>query len=211
MSKHWVQTSTGRAFDLLEPRAEDVNLADIAFSLAHIHRYNGHVGPYSVAIHSVACCDVAAVLGLPERVQAVALLHDAAEAYVGDIVSPLKRLLVDTLGPIEERIDAAIAEHFELPLLSEDEARWVARIDHFMLCTEVDAFFPDRPKPWGLMPPDITFKGRLETFPAALRKTIARYNAMVADAAADIRLFLGRANKLGLAVHIDPYSEVPDA
>lgn len=85
----WIQTATGRRFYPLSPRAEDVDIRDIAHALSLLCRFNGHsAGFYSVAEHSVRVCD-----SLPAEHKLWGLLHDAAEAYLGDLPRPLKRQL----------------------------------------------------------------------------------------------------------------------
>jgi hypothetical protein len=85
------QTFTGRFVDLLSPRAADISEIDIAVSLAHLCRFNGHVRSfYSVAQHSfiVSCvCEPADAL--------FGLLHDAHEAYTGDRIRPIQLALED--------------------------------------------------------------------------------------------------------------------
>lgn len=95
MSDAWIQTQSGRAFDLLDPRAEDVDVADIAHALSRINRFSGHTHgePYSVAHHSMLVADLLASWGAPPAIVREGLLHDAAEAYYGDITSPVKRAL----------------------------------------------------------------------------------------------------------------------
>lgn len=96
---HWIPTYSGVRFYPLDPRPEEVRIEDIAHALSHICRYGGHVPTfYSVAQHSVlvARC-TERLLGVRgyrgQRLAAgaaYALLHDAGEAYVGDLVQPLK-------------------------------------------------------------------------------------------------------------------------
>ena len=100
----YVLTRSGKRFYLLDPRPEDVCIEDIASALAKQCRYNGHCeGFYSVAEHSVLVSLLA-----PPRLALEALLHDAAEAYIGDIVAPLKRAMGRAMGFqfafIEQRI-----------------------------------------------------------------------------------------------------------
>lgn len=92
----WVETESGIAFDLLAPRAEDVSLVDIAGHLSKINRYAGAtVGPngYTVAQHSVHVSRILEVWGCPLAIQREGLLHDAAEAYYGDVSSPVQRAI----------------------------------------------------------------------------------------------------------------------
>ena len=84
-----IVTYTGKVFDFLDPQPEMVCIEDIAHALANICRYTGHVRKfYSVAQHCVLMAD-AYLPGDPLQ----KLLHDAAEAYVGDMASPWKQLL----------------------------------------------------------------------------------------------------------------------
>lgn len=85
-------TASGRAVDLLNPDPRVISIEDIAASLSRISRFGGHlrddVETYTVAQHSVLVSQM-----VPPEMALVGLLHDAAEAYLGDVVSPLKRLL----------------------------------------------------------------------------------------------------------------------
>lgn len=101
-----IVTYTGKVFDFMDPRPEAICIEDIAHSLSHICRYGGHTPEhYSVAQHS---CMVANLLVPHGPDYALAgLLHDAHEAYIGDIVTPLKRLLPE-IEDMEDAIDGAI-------------------------------------------------------------------------------------------------------
>lgn len=83
-------TFSGREVDLLRPSADQVDLVDVAWSLAHQGRYLGHTRVhYSVGQHSLAMARAAAAEGYGADVVAWCLLHDAAEAYLGDLVWPV--------------------------------------------------------------------------------------------------------------------------
>lgn len=120
----WMRTYTGRRFYPLEPRARDVALEDIAHALSLLCRYTGHVRKfYSVAEHSVYVTSVVATRLLasgksgPANANVIrwALLHDAAEAYVGDMGRPLKHQPEMSLyRETEARVMGAIAERFGL-------------------------------------------------------------------------------------------------
>lgn len=134
----WIQTRSGRKFDLLNPKPEMVDPADIAHALSQICRFSGHCREfYSVAQHCVLVCqlvgEMAGVARPGEKdfevaVMRAALMHDAGEAYYGDVVRPLKRVLealigeddlanrdrVNTLDIVMSRVDAAIGERFRL-------------------------------------------------------------------------------------------------
>jgi hypothetical protein len=86
-------TVSGRVISFVEPKVADIELEDIACGLARVCRYSGQIRRfYSVAEHSVWCAQAAMARHGVETAQA-ALMHDAAEAYVGDMVRPLKMLL----------------------------------------------------------------------------------------------------------------------
>lgn len=111
---HTIATGHGVDFNVLRPRAQDVKLEDLAAALGRVCRFGGHIDPtiehYSVAQHSVHVAELVYRNAAPSRreeLARVALLHDAAEAYVGDSVSPLKALLRD-FKSLELRILAQI-------------------------------------------------------------------------------------------------------
>lgn len=105
-------TSLGGGFWPFDPRAEDVHIEDIAHSLARLRRFNGHCQDYlSIAEHSVLVSKIG-----PDEEALERLLHDAAEFAIGDIISPIKRhpQVAAVIKPIEENIERAIAEAFDL-------------------------------------------------------------------------------------------------
>lgn len=107
---NWMQTFTGQRFYPMAPLASDVDPVDIAHALSLICRYGGHVTRfYSVAEHCVLMSRAVS----PENAL-WALLHDATEAYVGDMVRPLKRML-PAYEAAEDRVMMAIASRFGLP------------------------------------------------------------------------------------------------
>lgn len=158
----WIQTRTGQAFDLLHPDPELIEVRDIAHALSHLCRFTGHsTGFYSVAQHSLLVCDITRDLwqsehvGIcPAPVRLAALLHDAPEAYIGDVSSPLKRALrgegeLSAYDVIERRIWGAVCERFGLETSPAIEAL-VSRADGIALATERDALLGPSPKPWPL-------------------------------------------------------------
>lgn len=103
-------TGTGKLISLKNPKPEAICISDIAAALSKICRFGGHSSHfYSVAQHSVLVAALA-----PEWARKEALLHDAAEAYLGDVIKPLKVILGDVYAAMEERFEAAIAEKFGL-------------------------------------------------------------------------------------------------
>jgi hypothetical protein len=131
----WIQTFTGRAFHYLDMRPEEVHIADIAQSLAHQCRFVGQTSRfYSVAEHSV---NVSRQFADPE-LRMIGLLHDATEAYILDLPTPLKDLLPEYRA-FEDRLWKVIAEVFDLPPTIPAE---IHDIDKRMLITERPQLFP---------------------------------------------------------------------
>lgn len=112
----FIETRFGTKFPFLNPSVDDIDVKDIAFSLANQCRFNGHVPFFSVAEHSVA---VAA--RLPPHLQLAGLLHDAAEAYLSDIPSPIKAYLPDYQA-MEDKVQKVIYEKFNIALSDTDIA-----------------------------------------------------------------------------------------
>ena len=127
----WISTFSKRRFWLQDPRPEDVYVEDIAHALANICRYGGHVKKfYSVAEH----CVLGSRLIEPD-VALFFLFHDAAEAYLGDIISPLKNILRDIYEPMEKRVMEVVAVRFGFSM-DMDQVEVVKKMDQIMLLTE---------------------------------------------------------------------------
>lgn len=123
-----IQTYSGAMFDFLDPDPDTIIIEDIAHSLSLTNRFGGHTQKaYSVAQHCVLCAQMAPV-GLSFQ----ALMHDAQEAYVGDVATPLKQLLPDYQA-MEARVEGAVRDKFGLP--REFDPR-VKEVDTRMLATE---------------------------------------------------------------------------
>lgn len=134
----WMQTFTGLKFWPLDPRADDVDIRDIAHSLSMQCRYGGHsLRFYSVAEHSVLMARA-----VSQGNAMWALLHDAAEAYLADVPRPLKRHLAG-YKDAENKVMAAICEHFDMPATMPRE---VHEADERILSDEVHQNMA--PMPW---------------------------------------------------------------
>jgi len=104
-----IHTFSGIAFDLLDPKPEMILVEDIVHSLSLINRFNGAAKfPYSVAQHSLYVAGL-----LPPELKLQGLLHDAPEAYVGDMVSPLKKIMTE-YKEVEAGIARVVAEVLEM-------------------------------------------------------------------------------------------------
>jgi hypothetical protein len=136
----WIQTYTGIQFYPLDPKIESINIEDIAHSLSMLCRFTGHCREfYSVAQHCVLASYI------PEyKYQLSVLLHDSAEAYIGDIAKPFKRSLMvdisenDSCIPIdiiniENRITDLIYKKFQV----EHHSTVIKECDQIMFATEV--------------------------------------------------------------------------
>lgn len=134
----YILTSTGAHFDF--ERMAPINIRDIAHALAHQCRFTGHTRRfYSVAQHSVLVSHI-----VPPHLALHGLLHDAGEAYLGDVSRPLKRLLPDYRA-IERRLEAVLWPHFGL---SPELPPEVARADMVLLATERRDLMPFTDDEW---------------------------------------------------------------
>ena len=111
---------SGRRLDLLDPSPLDIEIEDIAHGLARVARWNGQtVGAhaFSVAQHSILVEDIAAKLApdWPAKWRLTALLHDAPEYVIGDMISPFKAALGLDYRAFEAKLEAAIHLRFGLP------------------------------------------------------------------------------------------------
>lgn len=137
---NWMQTYSGGQFWPLDMRPEDVFIEDIAHALSNICRYGGHCERfYSVAEHSVLVSRV-----VPPEQAMVGLLHDATEAYVGDVIRPLKPALAD-YKEIELGVWEAIAVRFGVTAEMSPE---IKAADNAVLLAEQRQLMKPAPAPW---------------------------------------------------------------
>ena len=149
---HGILTFSGLLFDATDPSPHDICLLDIEASLAKTNRFGGHTkAPYSVAQHCVLMSS-----RVPKEDRLWALLHDATEAYIGDLPKPIKNAL-PAFEDMEERIMMVIARKYDLPWPMPQS---VKDADIRMLLTEARDLFDDHPgfTPWreGFEPYEMT-------------------------------------------------------
>lgn len=116
----WQKMLSGRRLDLLDPTPVDIEIEDIAHGLSFVARWNGQtVGDfaYSVAEHSILVEDLYLRLNpkAPEKWRLAALLHDAPEYVIGDMISPVKNAVGPGYGELDLRLTSAIHIRFGLP------------------------------------------------------------------------------------------------
>lgn len=162
----WVTTPSGRKWSLLRPSSNDVSGDDIAQNLSLQVRYNGSLGAYTVAEHSVHCHDEAIRRNLPTDWCFMILLHDAHEAYLGDFVTPVTNALSvmleemdltqsgraanKALDKLRQRTDRVIWQALGVPDSLPGEAYYTLKqIDTSAMMTERDALQPIQPEAWG--------------------------------------------------------------
>ena len=139
----WIQTYTGRRFWPMDPRAEDIDIVDIAHALSLKCRYGGHCSRfYSVAEHSVILANY-----VEPKYMLWALLHDAAEAYLADVPKPVKPHLVGW-QEIEAGVMRAVCKKFNLHPVEPAE---VKAADFAILADEKEALMLDGEE-WDLPP-----------------------------------------------------------
>lgn len=122
----WQRMLSGRRLDLLDPSPLDVEITDIAHGLARVSRWNGQTKgdhAFSVAQHCLLVEEIFCALAgdaSPDSRMA-ALLHDAAEYVIGDMISPFKAVVGGDYKEIEKRLQTAIHLRFALPALLPDK------------------------------------------------------------------------------------------
>lgn len=131
----FIETFTGKAFYPLDPRPEEIALEDIAHALSMICRFNGHAKFfYSVAQHSINVQKHLLLQGFGTKIQLAGLFHDASEAYLEDIVKPLKPFWKE-YGKFEKQLENMIFEKFGISP-NENTMELVKDADNDLLALE---------------------------------------------------------------------------
>lgn len=127
-ARAWQRMLSGRRLDLLSPSPLDVEIEDIAHGLSRVARWNGQTSgawAFSVAQHSLLV--LALYQGMrpkaPKKWQLAALLHDAAEYVVGDLISPFKAAVGADYKGLEQRLDSAVHLRFGLPAILPEKVK----------------------------------------------------------------------------------------
>jgi hypothetical protein len=149
----WSLTFSASRFDLGRPKADDVNLTDISHHLSVINRFSGAtIRPYSVAEHSLLVADIAErELRLPRAGVLAALMHDAHEAYLGDITWPVKQMLGAHLQILEASLERAVQMRYGLRTWSHTYRDLIRSADRRALATERRDLMPAHDEPWSVL------------------------------------------------------------
>ncbi len=145
----WFLTFSGVQFWPMDPRPDEVRIEDIAHALSRICRYGGHcLDWYSVAQHSLMVSEL-----VPPDLALHGLLHDAEEAYTGDMIRPIKHGLREETSAFDDmadRLTATIARVFGLSPLTSREAQYVKDADNRALSTERRDLVRDTGREWSV-------------------------------------------------------------
>lgn len=159
----WFVTAGGRRVYVLDPEPSDICIEDIAHALSNICRYGGHALQfYSVAQHSVLVSEIARELSRVDCALCalLGLLHDAAEAYLGDVIRPLKAELA-RYKEIERLWESTVFSAFKL-YGSACEMEIVKRADRIALVTERRDIGSPRWQEWGWKEEELGFDPRAD-------------------------------------------------
>jgi hypothetical protein len=150
----WMLTATGAAVDLQRMDLDSISLLDVAHHLAKKDRFAGACNRlYSVAEHSLLVVELIEhefPLASPSTLLA-ALMHDAHEAYTGDLTRPMKQLLGDAWNVVEHRIQMRVLERFKLRSAFAAARREIKWGDDTALASERAALLPDTGPEWHVM------------------------------------------------------------
>lgn len=145
----WQRMLSGRRLDLLDPTPMDIEISDIAHGLAFVARWNGQTHgdwAYSVAEHSLLVEEIFArgEPGRDPRWRLAALLHDAPEYVIGDMISPVKAALGGEYGDMDTRLTAAIHRRFglpaQLPLVIKRAIKQADRVSAWLEAVQIAGF-----------------------------------------------------------------------
>ena len=186
----WQRMLSGRRLDLLDPSPLDIEIEDIAHGLARVARWNGQtVGEhaFSVAQHSVVVEEIATRLEptIEPRWRLAALLHDAPEYVIGDMISPFKAALGVDYRAFEDRLEAAIHRRFGLPAKSPAPIKALLKradlISAYFEATQLAGFdVAESVRLFGPPPAGMALDLQPWTAPDAQRRYLERFAALSA-------------------------------
>lgn len=160
----YLETVSGRKVDVSNPDPSTIVIEDIAWALSRMPRFSGHsipYVPYSVAQHCIRVAEELKPYG--KLMQMHGLLHDAAEAYINDLPSPVKHIpeIHTVIKQLEDRLMAAIYKSLSLTLPTDNEEKIIKIADKNQQAVEAYNFMYSRGSDWNL--PEVSFK-KLQEF-----------------------------------------------
>lgn len=149
---NWLQTYTSNKFDYTAKEVDRLNIHDIAHPLSQIVRFNGHIKhPYSVAQHCLTVTSIMEKDGFSKETLLYALMHDAHEAFISDVPSPLKRHIKEEHGfdfsMIEEEIQSKIMKRFGIKF-TKKTVDITRKYDLIVLKSEAHSLFDKVVEDW---------------------------------------------------------------
>ena len=179
----WQRMLSGRRLDLLDPTPVDVEIEDIAHGLAFVARWNGQTRgdyAYSVAEHSLLVETIFARIAprAPAKWRLAALLHDAPEYVIGDMISPFKAVVGGGYKDVEARLTGAIHIRFGLPAVTPAKIKTMIKkadtVSAYFEATELAGFTPKEAKTFFGQPRNIT-RDMLDIDPMPTREAETRF------------------------------------
>jgi hypothetical protein len=173
LAKSEILTCSGDHFSFINPDAYHFEIETIAHALSHLCRFTGHTSSfYSVAQHSVLVSRL-----VPRHMQLAGLLHDATEAFVGDMTKPLKDMFPE-FRRIEKNIENAICRQYGLPCPMPPE---IKRADLILLATEKRDLMPHVDTQWRYLEGIDAMKEKITPWPPVMAKEkfLARFDELV--------------------------------
>lgn len=159
-----LETVSGRKINVTNPDPSTIEITDIAWALSRMPRFSGHsipYVPYSVAQHCIQVANELAPHG--PKIQFYGLLHDAAEAYINDLPSPVKHIpeIHAVISKLEDKLMLTIYEALGITPPTEEEEKIVKVADKIQQAVEAHNFMYSRGHDWNL--PKVSFK-KLQEF-----------------------------------------------
>uniref|UniRef100_UPI004048BA69 hypothetical protein n=1 Tax=Yoonia sp. TaxID=2212373 RepID=UPI004048BA69 len=189
----WQRMLSGRRLDLLDPTPMDIEVEDIAHGLAFVARWNGQtIGDfaYSVAEHALLVTEIftAQNPNAPVKWQLAALLHDAPEYVIGDMISPVKAAVGPNYGVLDDRLMAAIHIRFglpaQLPIAIKKQIKKADKISAWLEAVQIAGFTTsEADKFFGKIDPNLakTLQIRLRPPVEVRRDFTAKHHALMAQ------------------------------
>jgi len=191
----WQRMLSGRRLDLLDPTPMDIEIEDIAHGLAFVARWNGQTKgdyPYSVAEHSLLVEEIYGLLfpASPAKWRLAALLHDAPEYVIGDMISPVKAAVGPGYGALDDRLASAVHIRFglpaQIPAAIKKQIKKADKISAWLEATQIAGFTEaEADKFFGK--PDTNLAQSLKIHlrpPVEVREAyLARHRSLIADLA----------------------------